>query len=226
MTRKQKSFFVFFIVGVFFSSPSWAQYDPKAKTILESAKARYSAIDYYRIKFTSSLENKAYNTKESYYGSIIVQENRYHLILKNQEIINDGTTVWTYLKDAKEVNISNYEPDEDDITPNKVYSLYEKGFKYAIEQENVAIEGGTYDKIRLSPTDTKVSYHTIFLFIKKNAGVNTGAIKKWQIYEKNGNEITYSVYEFTKYPKVVTENPNYFYFDTKKYPGVEVVDLR
>ena len=32
------------------------------------------------------------------------------MVLPEQEVINNGSTIWTYLPDAKEVNIDNYDP--------------------------------------------------------------------------------------------------------------------
>ncbi|MCK7553823.1 hypothetical protein MKQ70_01895 [Chitinophaga sedimenti] len=44
-----------------------------------------------------------------------------------------------------------------------------------------------------------------------------------KMFEKNGNKVTYEITNFTP-NAAVTEGT--FTFDAKKYPGVEVVDLR
>ena len=43
------------------------------------------------------------------------------------------------------------------------------------------------------------------------------------IFDKSGNKYTYTIKSFTPNVKV---SEGIFSFDTKKYPGVEVVDLR
>lgn len=48
--------------------------------------------------------------------------------MDGQEIYCDGKTMWTYLKDANEVQISNYNPKSSDINPSEIFTVYEKGF--------------------------------------------------------------------------------------------------
>jgi outer membrane lipoprotein carrier protein len=42
--------------------------------------------------------------------------------MSDQEIYNDGETIWTFLKDANEVNVDYYMPDEGDLI-SKQYLL-------------------------------------------------------------------------------------------------------
>lgn len=214
-----------FIIFLFSLSVQFV-FAQNAKAVLDQAKKRYSDLKSFEIKFTAKMQNMQNGSTDQFDGSVIVKGDKYHLKVKGQEVINNGKTVWTYLVDDAEVNISDYEPEEDEVTPSQIYSLYEKGFKYTIEQANVTLYGGTYDKVMLSPEDRDKSYFKIYLYIKKNAGVNTGAIKVWEIYEKNGTVYTYTVTQLRKNPHEVTQNANYFTFDASKYPGVEVVDLR
>ena len=48
-------------------------------------------------------------------------------------------------------------------------------------------------------------------------------IQSATVFDKNGNRYTYEIKKFT--PNVEL-NDAFFAFDTKKYPGIEVVDLR
>lgn len=56
------------------------------------------------------MESPTAGINETSEGEIIVQGPKFNLKLSGQEIINNGTTVWTYLKESNEVNITNYEP--------------------------------------------------------------------------------------------------------------------
>jgi outer membrane lipoprotein-sorting protein len=53
--------------------------------------------------------------------------------------------------------------------------------------------------------------------------VNNLTICSTKVYEKTGNRYTYSVSNMNT-SSIVPDNT--FLFDAKKYPGVEVVDLR
>jgi outer membrane lipoprotein-sorting protein len=76
-----------------------------------------------------------------------------------------------------------------------------------------------YQMIDLSPLDTKKSYFKIRLGINKTARQIASVL----IFDKNGNKYTYDVKTFVPNVKVPEST---FTFDPKKYPGVEVVDLR
>ncbi|HEY8402305.1 MAG TPA: outer membrane lipoprotein carrier protein LolA [Cytophagaceae bacterium] len=202
--------------GVLVAQPNTK--DPKAGAILDEMSKKYKELPSFKAKFAYTLESPMANMKETSEGEIIVKGGKFHLKMGGQEIINNGTTVWTYLKDANEVNVSSYEPDEDDITPTKIYSIYKNGYKY-YHVEEVTIAGKTYDVIELVPENLKTSLIKIRMEIDKKEKT----IKGWKIFEKNGNRYTYEVKSF---------DPNYkatdaeFNFDTSKYPKVEVVDLR
>jgi outer membrane lipoprotein-sorting protein len=73
--------------------------------------------------------------------------------------------------------------------------------------------------IDLSPIDTKRSFFKIRLSIDKVAKQIANVV----IFDKNGNKYTYYIKTFTPNVKVPETT---FAFDAKKYPGVEVVDLR
>ncbi|MNY56929.1 hypothetical protein D3C86_1930610 [compost metagenome] len=49
------------------------------------------------------------------------------------------------------------------------------------------------------------------------------SISSWKIFQKNGQEVTYKVDQFVADVNVAD---NFFAFNAKQYPGVEVVDLR
>ena len=80
-------------------------------------------------------------------------------------------------------------------------------------------KSGTVQQIELTPDDTKKNYFKILLSIDKAGQF----VKEAKIYEKSGAILTYSIVKFTPNSPV---NDNMFVFDTKKYPGVEVIDLR
>lgn len=71
--------------------------------------------------------------KETQQGTLYVKANanKYKVAMTNQDLISDGKVQWTYLKNDQEVQISNVDSG-DAINPAKIFTIYEKGFKYAI----------------------------------------------------------------------------------------------
>ena len=134
------------------------------------------------------------------------------------EIINDGSTVWTYLEEVNEVNIDDYDPDEGDISPTQIYNAYKRGFKY-VYLEDETINGETYRVVDLVPENNDNQFFKIQLHIAES----DKTLKKWRIFDKNGTRYTYEIDNFNPQASVTDE---LFTFDTSKYQGVEVVDLR
>lgn len=195
-----------------------AQNDPKALAILDAMSNRYKTMPAFKAKFTYSLESPAAGVNETQEGEIIVKGGKFILRLGNQEIINNGTTVWTYMKEANEVNISDYAPDEDDITPTKIYTMYKKGYKYVfLEEKNES--GKVFQVVDLVPEDKKNQIYKVRIEVNKK----DKTIKSWKVFEKNGNKYHYVVKTFVPDYKV---EDHLFTFDKAKYKGVEVVDLR
>jgi len=206
-----------YICLFFFSISNSFGQDPKAEAILSNVNKKYQAIKAYTADFVYELESVQTKIKEKFSGKIIVKGNKFMLKLGNQEVINNGTTVWTYMKEENEVNISDYTPDENEISPTKIHSMYKNGFKYAMSSEEKSTP--TSSIIDLTPEDKTKPFFKVRIWINKK----DNSVKSWKIFEKNGNKYLYSVTKFT--PSNIIEDKA-FTFDKSKYKGVEVVDLR
>lgn len=197
-----------------------AQTDSKAKEILAAVSKKYRSYDIVKTDFTFTLNNAQAKVKETQQGTLYVKANanKYKVAMTNQDLISDGKVQWTYLKNDKEVQISNVDNSGDAINPAKIFTIYEKGFKYLYTGES-KVGAKTYQMIDLSPIDTKKTVFKIRLSIDKVSKQIANVV----IFEKNGNTYTYNVKTFSPNVKVPETT---FAFDAKKYPGVEVVDLR
>src|SRR5436190_8428645 len=105
-------------------------YDPKALEILDAMSKKYKAIPSFEANISYTLTNDVEKINEEFKGKITVKGDKFRLVLPEQEIINNGTILWTYLPEAKEVNIDNYDPNSDELNLSKFYDLYKKGYKY------------------------------------------------------------------------------------------------
>ncbi len=197
---------------------TFAQYDPKALEILEAMGAKYRSLPTYEANFSYALTNDVENIKEEFKGKLTVKGDKYRISLPEQEVINNGVTVWTYLPEVKEVNIDNYDKNSGDINPLKIYEIYQKDFKYLYIQDKT--EGGVLcEEVDLVPEKKDAQYFKIKLLIKKKERV----IQSLTMFDKGGNRYKYTITRFVPNAEVAD---TYFAFDPKKYPGVEVIDLR
>jgi outer membrane lipoprotein carrier protein len=209
---------VFAALLMFVGTISYSQYDPKALEILEAMSKKYKAITAFEANLTSGMTNETEGVNEEFKGKITVKGDKFRLLLDDQEIINNGTTVWTYLPSAKEVNIDNFDPGSDDVNPTKIFEMYKKGFKYLYLADKT--EGGVVcEEIDLVPEKKDPQYFKIKMMIVKK----DKSIQSWTMFDKAGNRYKYTITKFVPNIKV---DDAFFTFDPKKYPGIEIIDLR
>ncbi len=203
---------------LFVISTSWAQYDPRALEILDAMSRKYKAIPSFEAAFSYTLTNEIEKINEEFKGKMTVKGDKYRLSLPEQEVINNGTTVWTYLPEAKEVNIDNFDPASDELNPSKFYEIYKKGYKYLYLEDKT--EGGVLcEVVDLVPEKRDAQYFKVRMnIVKKDKSIHS-----WVMFDKAGNLYKYTI---TKFNAAARIEDTAFTFDPKKYPGVEVVDLR
>lgn len=195
----------------------YAQNDVKAKTILDGVSAKMKTFSTYKIDFTYKMENVKKKINEVKVGNITVKGAKYKLEITGQVVICDGKTVWTYIKDANEVNVDNVKTDDDAINPTKLLYMYEKNFTYKLIKETS--ENGKYVQIiDLKPIKGK-KYYKVRLTIDKTQK----QIVSSTVYDKTENIYTYLVTNFT--PNVAAVDAS-FTFNKAAYPGVEINDMR
>lgn len=212
----KKAFLALFLL--FSASVLWAQYDPKALEILEAMSNKYKTTPSFEANFSYTLTNETEKIKEEFKGKMMVKGDKYRLTLPEQEVFNNGTTVWTYLPDAKEVNIDNFDPQSEDLNPSKFYDIYKKGYKYLYLEDKT--EGGILcEVVDLVPEKKDAQYFKVRMnIVKKDKSIHS-----WIMFDKAGNLFKYSITKFN--PSAKLEDGD-FSFDPKKFPGVEVIDLR
>lgn len=195
-----------------------AQSDAKAKTILEAVSKKINGLKTLKANFALHLMSANGKTKQTKKGTFQMKGPKYRVTLADQEIICDNKTVWTYIKASNEVQVSTYNPSEQTISPTKLFTnFYDKEYRYRyVGVKSVA--GKSCDVIELTPTASGKQFSKVELAVDKSSTIVGG-----NVFEKNGNQYRYEVSGFTPNANI---SDAVFSFDTKKYPGVEVVDLR
>lgn len=207
-----------FLILAFWQVSAFGQYDTKAYSILEAMSKKYKSYTSFEATLKSSLTNESDGVKEEFSGKISVKGQKFHLDMGEQVIINNGSTVWTYLPGSKEVNVDNVDKTSEEFAPAQFYDMYKKGFKYLYLGESKQ-EGVLCDEIDLVPEKKGAQYFKVKLFIEKK----DKSIQSWTMYDRAGNKYKYSI---SKFSPNITLKESLFTFEPKNYPGVEVIDLR
>lgn len=193
-----------------------AQNDPKAKEILDKSSAKFKAYPAVEVDFDLSMENKAENINETHKGKAWMKGNMYKLDVMDVENFYDGKNIYTYMPEANEVNIKNpNEEEEEMLNPTTLFDIHNKGF---VQKLVNTTNGVAY--IELTPTDNKRNFKKIGIWINSA----TSMIQKVTSFGKDGNNVVITL-NSVKQPSPAPAD-SFFKFDTKKYPGVEVVDMR
>ncbi|MPQ47910.1 hypothetical protein GCQ56_12935 [Marinifilum sp. N1E240] len=212
-----KNIFCFLLIGML--SLSVSAQENKAKTILDKVSAKNKEYKSIKAEFLFSMDNDEEDVHEISEGNIILKGNKYRLKLMGVDTYFDGTTIYTHIIDAEEVNIS--EPDEEDeetLNPAKIFSIYESGFTFKyidVEKSNTK----TLHVIDLFPVDTEKGFSHIRLKIDDK----TNQISSLKSVGKDGSDISIILKKLT--PNVEYTDTD-FVFNTKSNPDVEINDMR
>jgi len=193
--------------------------DPDAKNILDKVSAKFKTYKSPQAAFTYQVENaqgKVLSTKK---GTVSMRGSKYHVTMSGLEIFSDGKTSWSYDKSANEVTVNGVEGSGNNMTPQKLFTnFYDKDFLYKLNGEK-KIGGKKVQEIEMTPIDKTRPFHKVYVYVDK--GANT--IYSTKFLEKSGNRYSYTINSLK--PNATVSDAD-FVFDKKKYPGVEVVDLR
>ena len=207
-------FIIALIINFIFIQGAFSQENnKKALQILDKMSNLYKSMDSFSSTFEYSMVNLDEDIEDSFQGKITIKEEKYLLKIEGQEIINDGETVWTYIPELNEVNISTFEYDDQEISLNNVFDLYKDGF-----EKNYLSEDNKYHKIELYPEDESKSYYKILILINKV----DFSMYNFSVFDKSNTKYVYKINEF-KEEKI---DDSFFIFDSSKYPGIEIIDFR
>lgn len=195
----------------------FSQSDARARKILKESGRMYKKYKTLSADFTlttKSGNNKGFTNKGKLYIKRNKKENMFHLDYADQTIQCDGKHIWTYNPLDKEVTIERYKKKTNDMSPEDIFNIYNKGFKASYNGFKNSVHHITLVPKR--PKKYKFSY------IKVEFEKNKKLQRVVQHY-KNGTDIVINI---------VQQIPNkslskgLFVWDSAKNENVNLVDLR
>jgi outer membrane lipoprotein-sorting protein len=191
----------------------------KAKQILDKVALKTKGYQTIKADFSFTLENVQEKLNDTHTGKILIKGDKYKIDLMGVDTYFNGKTIWMYLKDVAEVNISEPDAtDEETLNPATIFSIYEKGYKY-LHVGEATLNGKKVDIIDLFPEKRDKSFSRVKLYIYQD---NSQIGKITQI-GKDGNNY---IIDIKKMEVNVPAEDSVFTFDAAKHPKVEVIDMR
>tara|TARA_B100001564_G_scaffold315579_1_gene290387 strand:- start:2035 stop:2658 length:624 start_codon:yes stop_codon:yes gene_type:complete len=200
----------YFIYLISFST--YSQEDKRAVDLLDMMSEKYQKMEGFTSSFTYIMNNLSENIADSFQGKISVKEEMYVLFIEGQKIINDSKTVWTYLEDLNEVTISEFDPEEQELSLNNIFEIYKSGFsfKFLGEDKNIKL-------VEIYPDDQEKSYFKILFKID-----SSGLLSSFSVFDKSNSTFVYMINDF----KEESLENALFTFIPENYPEIEVIDFR
>lgn len=192
--------------------------DKKAKALLDEVTSKIKSYDNIAIDFKYQLNNAKENVNQDSKGNVTMQGNKYMLNFMGVTKIFDGVKTYTIVPEDEEVSISKVDENDDNaITPSKMLTFFNKGYKYDWDiLQNV--KGRKIQYVKLTPISSKDQRKQILLGID----IQTKHIYNLIETGKNGTKTTLTVNSFkTNQPL----SKNQFIFAQSKYPNYYINKL-
>ena len=183
----------------------YAQNAAQARKILDKTAALIKGKGGASANFSMSGK---YGTSS---GTIAIKGNKFTASTTQANVWYDGKTMWTYVKNTQEVNISNpTEAQQQSMNPYKFLTIYKNGFNLGM----TTLSSGW--KIHLTAANQQRSIKEMYITVDKNYYP-----KEIRMRQNNG-WTTIKVSGF----KARSLSDSAFRFNAKDYPKAEVIDLR
>ncbi len=201
---------ILIICAFILSAQLSAQNDAKAKALLTEVSAKVKSYKNISINFKYVLENSAENIKQETRGDVVMAGDKYRLNILGITRIFDGTKLYSISPEDEEVSISKEDSDEtNSITPSKMLSFYEEGFKYKMDIIQNA-NGRKIQYVKLTPIKSDSEIKSILL------GIDNSTKNIYKLIEtgKNGTKTILTVNSFKTNEAL---SKSLFTFDASKY---------
>lgn len=182
----------------------------EADKLIDRISARLNGSQALKAAFTIAANGQTQQ------GSILLQGQRFHAETPGMSTWYDGTTQWTLIKQAKEVDITEPTPEElAQVNPFAIINSVKRQYKAQMGKDS-----GKAKTIILTPK-TKASAYSKIVITTQAADPSLPA--KISVSPRRGAAFTVAISKITVSKPLDAAN---FRFNSKRYPGFEIVDLR
>lgn len=182
------------------------------KALLDKVVSKAKSYKNMVIDFKYAINNSAEKINQESTGKVMLQGNKYHLSFMGVTKLFDGKKIYTIVPEDEEITVSNNdESDPNTMSPNKIFTFFKKGFKFAMDIKQ-PMAGKTIQYVKLTPSSATDKRKEILI------GIDTKTNHIYNLIEigKNGTRTTLTVSSF-KFNQTLAKNQ--FTFVKAKYPN-------
>lgn len=204
----KKTFLI--IIGILLSIKVSAQ---SAEEFLNSVIEKNKSYEDISIIFEYRYDNTESDIHGRTKGYAYLKGDSYLLKFNGQELISDGTTLWTYLIDDQEVMISEIS-EENNNSPLAIIESFSKDVKVSFSH----ISNADYCCLSIEENENQ-NFKTITLIVN----IENLKIDSITVCTLDGSILNYKIESFHTNQNLPD---SMFIFDEKIHPNVEVIDMR
>lgn len=201
------------------TTSGYAQTYKEAKKLLETSSQKMKSFDNLYLEFNYSLKNTAVEppVTQNEQGNIAIKGNDYHLNFLGTEQIRNGRKLYTILEADEEVQVTTYDPEEEDqgLTPARILNLYQSGYSYKMG-ETKNLQERTIQFVILKPTASDIT-EKIEVGIDKETLI-VYSLQQWDV---NGSVTHFVVTQAEPNKKFES---NYFQFNRSQYSDYYIAE--
>ena len=195
--------------------------DPQAADLLKQLGQNHKSYETITADFTFHYKNLQSDSENQWNGEIIMKGDKYKLKLHHSTVYYNGSTLWNYLHEANEVNISEppQKTNSDIINhPHQIFDIYKMNYKYKY-LGNQTKDNTPVHAIDLFPEKLEQDYSRIRLYLTRD----NIRIHSAKVFAKDGSRYRIAI------NNMKTDQPmddSTFVFNKKNHPDAEVIDMR
>ncbi|MCD8310591.1 MAG: hypothetical protein LUB83_05205 [Prevotellaceae bacterium] len=194
--------------------PLMAQQADEARALLDRTAEAFRQMDGVEMHFTVRAPEGQSQ------GIIHLQDTKFYLEAGGTLTWFDGTTQWTYLTDADEVNISCPTAEElQALSPYSWLTLYRTGYNLKLSRQGTDADKTTY-KVVMNAREKDAEIRCLIVYIDKA----TLRPQKVGLLNRGSKEAIVLVADSYKTGQHYSDA--YFRFDPAAHPDAEIIDLR
>ena len=217
-----KKIFVLYISLFAFLLCANGQDDAHSQKIIDDMTAKFKSYPTVSLSFSATITQLQDKPETKQDWKIWLKGNKFKLEIPDCVIYFDGSKIYQYMPEVKEVTVNK--PDEDDedfqlLNPQTYFNFSSKSFKSKLVKESIQNNRKVYE-IDLYPIQLKTTkYSRIRLMVEKS----TLQLVHLTAFLKDGAQYALS---FKPYEILQTAlRDSFFTFNTLENPNVEVIDL-
>jgi outer membrane lipoprotein-sorting protein len=198
------------LIMIFISAFVFGQRDGRPRRLLDDVSKKINSYENVYIEFNYKLQNKEENVSQETHGDVTMKGDLYNVNFLGVNQFYDGKKVYTVNAEDEEVNISEGDPeDEDLVTPSKFFSFYKNGFTYSWDEKKI-LKNKKIQYVKLVPIDSNSEIKKILL------GVDNKSKHIYKIIE-TGNNGTVTTLLISTFKTNQLISSKLFTFDEAKY---------